>query len=122
MREFSRVLAPKGRIILFEPAALSLLGRFIYGYFHHEQIHASGPIKWHIPDDKDPKTLPYYAAQGNAWKMFSGPELPHELKEKWQKKHLRNDAALDWLAAGDFERPSSDHQHLALYSRAYQQC
>ena len=35
LREFHRVLAPGGRLILFEPAA-SWVGRLVYHFFHHE--------------------------------------------------------------------------------------
>ena len=43
LQEFSRVLAPGSHLILFEPAALSWLGRLVFGCFHHEPTHASGP-------------------------------------------------------------------------------
>src|ERR1700730_2279149 len=36
-REFSRVLAPNGRIIIFEPS-MGLVGRFVFGCFHHEPL------------------------------------------------------------------------------------
>ena len=37
IQEFHRVLVPGGRVIIFDPF-ISLAGRLIYGFFHHEPI------------------------------------------------------------------------------------
>lgn len=102
MDEFARVLRPGGRLILFEPAALSLLGRLVYGYFHHEPIHPPGPIEWHLPKGRKPKDLSYYAAQGNAWRFFRRGEIPYPLGADWRIEEVSFFSALDWLAAGGF--------------------
>lgn len=104
MAEFARVLAPEGRVILFEPAALSLLGRLVFGLFHHEPIHAPGPQEWFIPPGLQRTSLPYYAAQGNAWKMFRGNQVPPPFAEKWRCTETAFYPAFDWLAAGGFRQ------------------
>ena len=43
LKEFHRVLIPRGRIIIFDPC-LSLLGYILYGLFHHEPIGLKNPI------------------------------------------------------------------------------
>lgn len=100
--EFNRVLARGGRLILFEPAALSWLGSCVFGCFHHEPIHAKEPLQWYLPEGQDPVTLPYYAAQGNAWKFFRGGSLPDAFPGAWHFRQVDYFASLDWLAAGGF--------------------
>lgn len=68
LRDFYRVLAPGGRLILFEPA-IGLLGHFIYGNFHHEPLGLNQSLPW-MPENKKDFCERYYAAQGNAWRMF----------------------------------------------------
>ncbi|MFO8027242.1 MAG: methyltransferase domain-containing protein, partial [Opitutales bacterium] len=102
MDEFARVLAPGGRLILFEPAALSLLGRLVYGCFHHEPIHPPGPVQWHLPEGRSPQDLPYYAAQGNAWQFFRRGQIPGPLGRHWRINEVSFYPAFDWLAAGGF--------------------
>ena len=102
LQEFSRVLVPGGRIIMFEPAALSLLGRLIFGCFHHEPIHAKGPPPYFLPQGQDPRQLDYYAAQGNAWKMFRHQNIPSPLADGWDCPEVAFFPAFDWLAAGGF--------------------
>ncbi|MFP4353044.1 MAG: methyltransferase domain-containing protein [Puniceicoccaceae bacterium] len=102
MEEFRRVLEPGGRLILFEPAALSLLGRLVFGCFHHEPVHGSGPLRWRLPEDQPIRELPYYAAQGNAWKMFGKREPPGIFGADWHCREVAFFPAFDWLAAGGF--------------------
>ena len=68
LREFRRVLAPGGAVVLFEPA-MGLLGRAVYGLFHHEPLGLGQPIAWDIPPNFDPTQQTYYAAQGNCWRL-----------------------------------------------------
>lgn len=102
--EFYRVLKPNGRLILFEPAAHSWLGRLVYGCFHHEPIHDQEELVWHLPTSQDPENLPYYAAQGNAWKLFAKAELPGELQTEWRMHTVSFFPAFAWLAAGGFRK------------------
>ena len=84
--EFKRVLKPKGRVVLFEPD-MSLAGRLVYGLFHPEPLGLRCAMSWHAPSDFDPRKTTYYAAQGNAWRLF----VRQEWKEKW---------AVDWNLVG----------------------
>ena len=65
LREFHQVLAPGGRLILFEPAA-SWTGRLVYGLFHHEPVGLKDKITWDAPPEFSPENVDYYAAQGSA--------------------------------------------------------
>ncbi len=105
LQEFARVLTPGGRVILFEPAALSLLGRFVFGPLHHEPIHSGKAISWQRSIECDYNELPYYAAQGNAWKMFHKKELPGTESSQWEVTEVTHFPAFDWLAAGGFRGP-----------------
>jgi SAM-dependent methyltransferase len=102
LQEFARVLAPGGRVILFEPAALSLLGRFVFGFLHHEPIHAPKDLSWQLPEDQNCGDLAYYAAQGNAWKMFRKGEIPDSVASEWNVLEIAYFPAFDWLASGGF--------------------
>jgi len=72
LREARRVLASAGRLILFEPY-VSWSSWLAYGLFHHE------PIAWRQPINLDDRLAPprdYYAAQGNATRLFFRNEIP----------------------------------------------
>lgn len=101
--EFRRVLRPGGRLILFEPAA-SLLGRMVYGLFHHEPLGMTRPITWSAPADFEPAAQTYYAAQGNCWRMFADGELPPEASG-WELRSAEPFCDLTYLASGGFSRP-----------------
>jgi len=63
LTEVDRVLQPKGKLIMIEPAN-SFWGRFIYSNFHHEPFNPKG--SWQIPD-----TGPLTGANGAApWIVF----------------------------------------------------
>jgi SAM-dependent methyltransferase len=66
--EARRVLADDGRVILFEPY-ISAASLPVYGLLHHEPVALRGTI-----DDAEvpPEEHTYYAAQGNATRMFFG--------------------------------------------------
>ena len=49
LKEFSRVLVPGGRLILFDPA-MGAIGRFVFGHFHHEPLGLKDEIQWNAPD------------------------------------------------------------------------
>lgn len=102
LAEFHRTLRPGGRLILFEPAA-SPLGRLVYGLFHHEPVNAPRPLRWLAPTGFNPRDHPYYAAQGNCWRMFARGKLPVEVRG-WTLKHVGLNAALPYVASGGFSR------------------
>lgn len=102
LNEFHRVLAPGGRVILFEPA-ISALGRLVYGLFHHEPLGMSQPIDWTTPADFSPDTPGYYAAQGNATRMFSWGEAKGRL-DGWEIKEVTHLCSLSYFASGGFSK------------------
>jgi SAM-dependent methyltransferase len=69
LAEFSRVLQPSGRVIIFDPY-ISMTGLLVYGMFHHEPVALNKKIHWFAPEDFDPWKSNYYAAQGNATRIF----------------------------------------------------
>lgn len=101
--ECRRVLMPGGRVIIFDPY-VSLLGRLVYGPLHHE------PIGWDqriVPDapasfaaDRDP----YYAAQGNATRVFWRDEYPLIL-EGWDLLARRRLGAWPYALTGGYSKP-----------------
>jgi SAM-dependent methyltransferase len=81
-REARRVIAPNGRLILFEPY-ISLSSFPVYGLLHHEPVAIRRPIDNTF---EPPAEHAYYAAQGNATRLFfarrdtpsaSGFEISH---------------------------------------------
>ncbi len=106
LHEAARVLNSHGRLILFEPF-ISFASYPVYGMGHHE------PVAWHEAIDahtKAPSRRGYYAAQGNATRIFFEDEL-RDLLEAWELFHRQGFAAFSYLLSGGFSKP-------ALYSEA----
>lgn len=101
--QFARVLVPGGRLILFEPAT-SLLGRFIYGLFHHEPLGLAQRISWQAPAGTDLTNAPYFAAQSSAWRIFVRGERGREL-DAWRLLKIHPFASLSYVASGGFSKP-----------------
>ena len=103
LKEFSRVLAPKGRIILFEPA-MGLIGRVVFGRFHHEPLGLEDKIKFYAPDGFSGDEPTYYAAQGNASRVFGSAAFQNELRP-WRITEIKYFPGLPYVASGGFRGP-----------------
>ena len=74
LHEIARVLVAGGRLVVVEPA-MGLLGRVALGLFHHEPLCLRDEIRWEAPAGWSPSQATYYAAQGNAWRIFRDPTV-----------------------------------------------
>ena len=104
LAEFRRVLKRGGRLVLMEPG-FGLAGRIVYHLFHHEPVGFGKPIRWTLAGEHEPVPASYYAAQGNAWRIFVKGEFREELGG-WQVSRVRKISALSYVASGGFSRPS----------------
>lgn len=100
LREFHRVLRKGGRVIMLEPC-ISLLGAIIYGIFHTEPIAVTRRIEWVAPSDWTPDRVDYYAAQGNATRIFTGKKYSQKLKN-WRNIKSLWLPAIAYAASGGY--------------------
>ena len=103
LMELHRVLRVNGRVIILEPA-MSLLGKLIYGLFHHEPLGLREQISWFAPDGFDPRQTGYYAAQATASKVFLGNQFKGELSS-WNIPILESFPDIAYVASGGFSKP-----------------
>jgi SAM-dependent methyltransferase len=100
LMEARRVLAPRGRLILFEPF-VSGCSRPIYALFHHEPLAMDEAIDL---TDRCPKPRGYHAAQGNATRLFFWREAPG-WPEGWKVLRAEAFASFSYLLSGGFSKP-----------------
>jgi SAM-dependent methyltransferase len=103
LAELARVLAPGGRVIVFEPA-VSLLGLVVYGLMHPEPLALGSPIEWTAPAGVEPADSGYYAAQGNAGRVFLSGRFRDQLAG-WRIVGVRKSSALAYVASGGYSGP-----------------
>jgi hypothetical protein len=103
LREFFRVLCKSGRVIMLEPC-MSALGLLVYGVLHDEPIAITKEIEWEAPQSWSPEQIDYYAAQGNASRIFIGKRFRHKLGD-WQKMESQRLSAIAYAASGGFSKP-----------------
>lgn len=103
LAELRRALEIGGRVILLEPD-MGALGRFIYGRFHHEPLGLDAPIEWESPAAWDPASHGYYAAQGNATRVFVRGEYREQLSG-WRLVEVQRLPAFSYLGTGGFRGP-----------------
>jgi SAM-dependent methyltransferase len=103
LEEFLRVLLPGGRVIMLEPC-ISVLGSLVYGVFHDEPIAIRKKIEWQAPPGWSPEDIDYYAAQGNASRIFLGKHFRSKLTG-WKTIRTQRFSALAYVASGGFSKP-----------------
>jgi SAM-dependent methyltransferase len=101
LREARRVLVPHGRVILFEPY-ISWSSWPVYGLLHHEPIASGKPINLatHLPPPRD-----YYAAQGNATRLFFHDEISG-WPNGWKILHAQAFSSFSYLLSGGYSKPA----------------
>lgn len=103
LQECRRVLCRDGRLIVFDPY-LSLAGRVVYGPLHHEPIGLEDPIVPDAPPAFAPDADPYYAAQGNATRVFWRGEHA-EILDGWEVVARERIAAWSYALTGGYRGP-----------------
>lgn len=101
--EFHRVLAPRGRVLIFEPC-LSALGWIVYGLLHREPIGIREQIHWEAPDGWEATELDYYAAQGNATRIFVHREV-NVGDFGWNVTKVMRLCSISYVASGGYSKP-----------------
>lgn len=103
LKELHRVLRKGGRVILLEPC-MSLLGLLVYGVFHVEPIAVTQKFGWFAPNGWLPDHMDYYAAQGNATRIFVGNRY-HPQLTAWKTIKTIRLSALAYAASGGYSGP-----------------
>jgi SAM-dependent methyltransferase len=101
LAEFYRVLKPGGRIIIFEPS-MSFIGFLVYGLLHHEPVAYFKKIPWFAADSKKPDNE-YYAAQGNASRIF-GRRFYRDRLNDWEIKKIKRYASFSYILSGGYSK------------------
>jgi SAM-dependent methyltransferase len=101
LREARRVVGAGGRLVLFEPY-ISWSSYPVYGLLHHE------PVGWGAPINRAeslPRPRDYYAAQGNATRLFFRKEIPG-WPEGWTVFHAEAFSCFHYLLSGGYSKPA----------------
>jgi SAM-dependent methyltransferase len=103
LSEFSRVLLGGGRILIFDHA-MGFLGRYVVGAVHHEPLGLEHNIEWSAGEGFRPEEAGYYAAQGNASRIFARGEFRQHL-DGWAITEIKYYSGLAYLGTGGFRGP-----------------
>ena len=104
LRECRRVLAPGGRLLVFDHA-MSLSGAMFSKFVHHEKkgfvrsysVEPERPSEWQEPR--------YYADHANAHRFFVR-RFDELLSADWRQLRVIQIPALEWLLSGGYRGPS----------------
>jgi SAM-dependent methyltransferase len=99
--EARRVLTREGRLILFEPY-ISWSSFPVYALLHHEPVAWQATINF---AESLPRPRDYYAAQGNATRLFFRRER-RDWPAGWSLIHREAFAAFSYLFSGGFSKPA----------------
>jgi len=102
LKELHRVLESNGRVIIFEPS-LSILSLLVYGVFHHEPLGLFKEIVLDAPNNWDYNQDQYYAAQGNAFRLFQMKEEP-EIFNSWKINNIKRFSKFSYVTSGGFSK------------------
>lgn len=100
LKEARRVLTRKGRIIIFDPY-ISVTSMVVYGLLHHE------PIAWNATidsSDRLPMNNSYYAAQGNATRLFF--KRGKDWLGDWNVFHRKAIVSFSYIFSGGYSKPA----------------
>lgn len=103
LHELHRVLRKGGRLIMLEPC-ISMLGLLVYGALHDEPIAVTKEIEWFARATWNPENIDFYAAQGNATRIFVTNKYRSKLKD-WQKVETIRLSAIAYAASGGYSKP-----------------
>lgn len=101
LNEARRVLTAEGRVILFEPF-ISAASYPVYGLLHHEPVAMKELVDF---ADAYPRPRDYYAAQGNATRLFFRGESRDWLNG-WSVAHAEGFSAFSYLLSGGYSKPA----------------
>lgn len=108
LKEAKRALVPNGRVIIFDPY-ISLASYPAYGIVHHEPVAMGKEINMR---DKFPSPRDYYAAQGNATRLFFRKAWSN-WPNGWNVFHAEAFASFSYLFSGGFSKPALYPESLA---------
>ncbi len=103
LNELYRVLRKGGKVIMLEPC-ISALGLIVYGALHDEPIAITKKIEWFAPKTWNPENIDFYAAQGNATRIFVRSGFRSKLKA-WKKIETTRLSAIAYAASGGYSKP-----------------
>ena len=103
LNELYRVLRKGGKVIMLEPC-ISALGLVVYGALHDEPIAVTKEIEWFAPETWSPENIDFYAAQGNATRIFVGNKFRSNLKN-WKSIKTIRLSAIAYAASGGYSKP-----------------
>ncbi|MFN3492568.1 MAG: methyltransferase type 11, partial [Anaerolineales bacterium] len=76
----------------------------VYGLLHIEPIGKATDITWLAPENKKVDDMDYYAAQGNATRIFVQKYFSEKLSD-WKIIKVERMAALAYAASGGYSGP-----------------